>query len=134
MTLELPPISELKQQAKSLAAAKGISHGRALEIIAKSFGMRDWNTLRAARPQLDLRVNQRVTGSYLGNRFRGRVLSVTDLPDGNWRVNVAFDTPIDVVKFDSFSNFRTRANKAVDHKGVSIDRTSDGVPHMILDL
>ncbi len=40
--------------------------------------------------------------------------------------------PVDVVTFDSFSNFRSRVRKAVDAYGRSFDKTSDGEPHLVL--
>ena len=45
-----------------------------------------------------------------------------------------FDEPVDVVTFDSFSNFRTRVSKVVGPDGRSFDVTSDGVPHLVIDL
>jgi len=40
---------------------------------------------------------------------------------------------VDVVEFESFSNLRTQVNITVSAAGVSTLRTSDGVPHMVVE-
>lgn len=135
MSLDLPYIAELKASAKKLRVARGISHSHALEFIATSYGFKDWNTLVAlAGPQPPVRIGQRISGWYLKVPFTGRVLSVKPETAHLFRVNVEFDLLIDVIPFESMSNFKNRANKAVDQYGISPDQTSDGAPHMILDI
>ena len=59
-TIPIPSIDVLKQQAKRLRAGLAedgdfISHSESLELVAKQYGLRDWNTLFAAagnRPSL----------------------------------------------------------------------------------
>lgn len=146
MTMANISIDDLKAQAKRLRttmAADGmtVSHSKALELVAKSHGARDWNTVAAQASREDNRhappttVGAVVEGTYLGQRFRGRVLSLTGLSDGaHWQISLHFDEPVDVVTFDSFSAFRQRVSGTIDAKGVSPRRTSDGNPHIMLNL
>ena len=143
MTLKstLPALSDLKDQAKRLRSAletEGdfITHSDALELIARQYGFRNWNTLHAAvgnRPAEPYHVGGRITGAYLGHAFTGEIRSVRKLADGaRYEVTVDFDTPVDVVKSEHFSAFRKRVKARVNRQGVSDSRTSDGQPHMVL--
>ncbi|MBP1850855.1 glyoxalase superfamily protein [Rhizobium halophytocola] len=146
MTLAHLSIDDLKAQARRLrdamtAAGTPVSHGRALELVAKSHGARDWNTIAALgsradnRPAAPTTVGAVVTGSYLGQRFRATVLSLKKLSDSDfYAITLHFDEPVDVVTFDSFSAFRQRVNGTVDSRGVSPRHTSNGEPHIVLDL
>lgn len=139
---------DFKQQAKRLRLAlaesgRAISHGEALEMVARQHGHRDWNTLSAAtgRPSTEspsaaspLAVGRTVTGRYLGQPFTGEIRSVTALADGaHWRLAIHFAEPVDVVTFESFSAFRRRIHATVNGKGISPQRTSDGQPHLVID-
>lgn len=137
----LPPIKELKQQAKRLRerlAQDGdfISHSEALEIIAHQHGQRDWNTLYAAvgnRPAAPaLTPGARVTGRYLSQPFAGEIIGVSRYANDRFRLTIAFDEAVDVVRFDSFSAFRQRVSCVVDRHGESAEKTSDGAPQMII--
>lgn len=140
MSRLLPSLEAAKAQAKALRAAlsdegREISHSAALELVAKSHGLRDWNTLHAAignRPPPPLAPGQLVEGRYLKQDFLAEVLGVTQLSEGRWEVVLEFDRPVDVVTFDSFSNFRSRVRKVIGADGRSFDTTSDGVPHLVL--
>ena len=137
-----PTMEGAKAQAKALRVAleaegREISHGQALDLVAKSHGYRDWNTLHAAignGPVPPVVMGQVVEGGYLKQRFLGEVIGVKQLSEGRYEVTLHFDEPVDVVTFDSFSNFRTRVTKVVGTDGRSFDVTSDGVPHLVLDL
>ena len=81
----LPFLDALKDQAKRLRTrfsgeGQGISHSRALELIAAQYGYRDWNTLHAAvgnRPPFNpWMLGARVRGHYLGQPFDAEVLGV----------------------------------------------------------
>lgn len=55
MTHDLPPVDDLKQQARRLRAALAargvvVPHGHSLELVAAQHGHRDWNTVSAAAP------------------------------------------------------------------------------------
>lgn len=137
----LPTLETLKAQAKRLRAGLAedgdfISHSEALELVARQYGYRDWNTLHAAtgnRPPRDApQVGARVAGRYLGQPFEGEIIGVDALPAGRFRVTIDFDQAVDVVTFESFSAFRKRVTAIVDEDGVSPARTSNGRPQMEL--
>ena len=136
----LPTLDAARAQAKALRAtlaAEGreISHSAALELIAKSHGLRDWNTLHAAignTPPPPVTLGQIVEGRYLGQPFTAEVIGITQLSEGRYEITLDLAEPVDVVTFDSFSNFRSRVRKTVDAYGRSFDKTSDGVPHLVL--
>jgi len=75
-----------------------------------------------------------VTGKFLGQAFIGEVLSVRSLPGGRYHLWIDFDQAVDVVTFDSFSNFRKRVQATIDDHGRTAAKTSDGQPHLVLDL
>jgi hypothetical protein len=142
MTGILPNLEATKAQARALRATlaeegREISHSQALELVAKSLGFKDWNTLHAAignRLQSPLMLGQIVEGSYLKQRFMAEIIGITQLSEGRYEVTLDFDEPVDVVTFDSFSNFRKRVTKLVGPDGRSFDRTSDGAPHLVISL
>ena len=142
-----PTMEGAKAQARTLRAAlaaegREVGHSQALELVAKSHGFRDWNTLHAAignGPVPPVVLGQVVEGRYLKQRFLGEVTGIRQLSEGRYsegryEVTLHFDEPVDVVTFDSFSNFRTRVSKVVGPDGRSFDVTSDGVPHLVIDL
>lgn len=136
-----------KLQAKRLRAAMAaqgtpLSHAAALELVATQHGARDWNTLSASvsttKPADDgragLAVGAQVSGRYLDQAFTGRVLSLSEMPSGGHRrVTIHFDEPVDVVTFESFSAYRRRITAVIGKDGISPRRTSNGMPHLILD-
>ena len=138
--MTLPNIDELKSQAKRLrtalptAGGQALSHSAALELVAKQYGYRDWNTLHAAAgngPKVLLSLGDRVSGSYLKQPFAGEVVAIAAAgPHGHIKLAIQFDEPVDVVTFDSFSAYRSRVNCTVDENGVSLAKTSDGEPHI----
>ncbi|EPE99083.1 glyoxalase superfamily protein [Rhizobium grahamii] len=145
MTTAYPPIEELKSQAKRLRQAMetrgtAISHSAALELVAQQHGVRDWNTLSAlaTRPNEEpiaaLSVGAQVRGRYLNQAFSGKILALSAHGGGLHKITIHFDEPVDVVTFESFSAFRQRINAQVDGNGVSPRKTSNGVPHLILDI
>ena len=89
-TQTLPDIAELKAQAKRLRAAlvddgDFITHSESLELLAKQYGFRDWNTLHARagnRPSEPYRVGDQRSGAYLGQSFTGEIVSVKRLANG----------------------------------------------------
>jgi hypothetical protein len=56
-----------------------------------------------------------------------KALSHTD----RFRVTVTFDEPVDVVRFDSFSNLRQRVSCTIDSDGRTPENTSDGRPQLV---
>lgn len=141
MSFSLDPISaiSLKAEARLLReerdkAGTPITHGAALEVVARSHGFRDWNTARAALPErvsTPIQVGERVKGTYLSQPFEGLVIGVNLMSDmQHYQVTIKFDTPVDVVKSELFSAFRQRVTATVDVYGVSPARTGDGEPQM----
>ena len=84
MTDPLPTLAQAKSQAKQLRAdlaAQGreIGHARALEVIARQHGYRDWNTFHAAiadRAPDGWTPGGRVAGEYLSQPFEATVIEV----------------------------------------------------------
>ncbi len=142
-TSTISSVENLKAQAKRLRAeladdGRVIGHGQSLEIIARQLGYRDWNTLRAAagnrRNDEPLVIGERVRGHYLGQAFVGEVIALArQQAAGRMRVTIRFDEPVDVVTFDSFSAYRQRVSCTLNADFVTVERTSNGQPHMRLE-
>ena len=143
----VPLVDELKLQARKLRAERAengetISHSESLELLAAQYGRRDWNTLRAEAARLQpspLRVDMlksgaRLSGRYLRQHFSGEVIGISKLHGGKTRLTIRFDEPVDVVTFDSFSAFRKRITAVVGPDGTSPRKTSDGAPHLVIDM
>lgn len=139
----LPSIETLKDQAKHLRArleADGVSigHSQSLERLAHQYGYKNWNTLHAAvgnrLPVSPVALGGRVRGRYLGQAFAATVIGVQILTPGRYRVTFDFDEAVDVVTFDSFSAFRKRVSCTIDDNGMTAEKTSNGLPHLRLDL
>lgn len=140
---ELPSLDALKDQAKRLRDTLGrqgtaINHSKALELIAAQYGFRDWNTLMGAignRPPVrSYNIGDRVTGHYLGQMFTGTIVAVQTLTSahGRYRVAFVFDEPVDVITFESWSAYRKRVTCTLDEEGKTVEKTSNGQPHMVL--
>ena len=137
---QLPSLEAAKAQAryirKDLATqGRDISHSASLELVAKSYGHKDWNTLHAAignEARAPVFLGQIVPGHYLGQPFLAEVIDLRHVADGQYEVTLALEKAVDVVTFDSFSNFRSRIRKTVGADGRSADKTFNGVPHLIL--
>ncbi len=134
-------VAALKSEAKTLRADRTwegtpTTHAEALELVAQRHGERDWNTLRAkATRPIRLAPGMRVRGEYLSQPFVGTVKGTHLLAKGDrLRVSLQFDEPVDVVTFDSFSSFRQRVSGVVGRDGRAMTHTSDGTPHLVLNL
>lgn len=132
-------LKDAKAQAKALRAELAaqqtpISHAQALERIAHRNGARDWNTLHArltAAPR-PFRLHDVVRGHYLGQPFEGKIVALSQA--GSYvQVSLHLGTPVDTVRFDSFSNIRNRIRGLVGPDGRSPQTTSDGTPHLVLE-
>lgn len=145
MTFALEPmnIESLKAEARALREEKAktgtpVTLASALESTAKAHGFRDWNTASGTLKEhvaCPYKLGQHLTGKYLKQEFSGTVLSLTSLPGGKfYRMIIKFAKPVDVVTFDSFSAFRQRVTATVDAYGRSPAHTSDGAPHMQIDM
>lgn len=136
-------LDDLKSQAKSLRQAlagsgHAISHSQSLELLARQLGHRDWNTLHSSVGNslpVPFQLGQRVSGHYLGQRFTGEIISLRSMAEGTrFHLTLRFDVPVDVVKFESLSNFRSQVTATIDRTGRTVEKTSDGQPHLVLDM
>ncbi|MGH6762265.1 MAG: glyoxalase superfamily protein [Phyllobacterium sp.] len=125
---------EYKQAAKRLRLALAedgiaVSHAKSLELIARQAGARDWNTLAARasdKPQARVKhgapfeVGTAVEGTFNGSPARGRVVGVEETikPD-LWRLDIAFNPPVDMVTSELFSAPRRRVTMIVGSDGRS---------------
>ncbi|SMR71782.1 hypothetical protein SAMN04488030_1116 [Aliiroseovarius halocynthiae] len=142
MNTQLPSVMHAKDQAKRLrtkmlADGTEVGHARSLELVAHQHGFRDWNTMLAAIESSQKHgwaVGDRVTGTYLSQPFSAHIISVSALTPGWFKLGLQLEEEVDVVTSDSFSNFRKRVRGIVGPKGYSKEVTSDGKPHLQIDL
>ncbi len=134
-------LDTVKAQAKALRQAlkadgTEVSHAQALELIARQHGARDWNTLHARLTQRnhppELSLGDRVSGQYLGQAYDGEIVALSGSATHR-QVEIKLDRPVDTVRFESFSNWRHRIRGTLDADGRSHRKTSDGLPHLIVD-
>ena len=140
----LPSLATFKDHARRLRArleadGRPIGYSQSLELQAHQHGFKDWNTLHAAignrPPQSPLILGDRVRGTYLGQSFAGEVIGLQRrTASDRFAVTLLFDEPVDVVKFDSFSAFRHRVRCVIDRHGKTTEKTSDGQPHLQLEI
>jgi hypothetical protein len=136
-SLDTPSAASLKAEARVLrdervAIGTPLSHGAALEEVARRHGFRDWNTAAAALPErfvTPVQVGQRVKGTYMGKPFVGIVIGLQLTPP-HFQVTVKFVQPVNVSKFASMVHNRQRVVATIDLRGISLSHTSDGEPHM----
>jgi Glyoxalase superfamily protein len=116
------PSSDYKTHARRLRDALAddgiaVSHTKALELVARQNGARNWNTL-AARPSADagvpFTVGQKVSGTFNGTPD----LEETIKPD-LWRVTVAFNPPVNASTSAHFAAERRRVEMVVGADGRS---------------
>ncbi|MEP1538581.1 MAG: glyoxalase superfamily protein [Paracoccaceae bacterium] len=142
MTTKLPTVLQAKDQARRLRAnmineGTPIGHAKSLELVAHRHGFRDWNAMAALLEDgtnNQLTQGDKVTGTYLSQRFAGQVSDVEILRPGWIRVELHLDNPVDVVTSTGFSNLRSRIRGDIGPKGHTNKRTSDGQPHLQLDM
>lgn len=146
----IPASSDYKLHARRLRdalAAEGIavSHGKALDIVARQNGVRDWNTLAAAprsandtpadnqKQAYPFTVGDRVEGTFNGRPAQGRVIGLAETikPD-LWRVTVRFDPPVDASISPNFTAERRRVEMVVGVDGRS--RRLTGTETGVMDL
>lgn len=138
----LPTATQAKELAKMLRAERltdgeAITHSRALELIAARYGYRDWNTFHAAIGDLAPKgwtPGGRVRGRFMGHPFEADVLASEIVRPGWYRLTLDLDDAVDVVTFESFSNFRKRLVKVVGPAGTTQEKTSQGLVHLALEM
>ncbi|KQZ96110.1 hypothetical protein ASD64_18040 [Mesorhizobium sp. Root157] len=122
-----------KAAAKRLRSALAedgiaITHAKALELVAKQNGVRDWNTLAtqpaaAAAEQnatTPFAVGDQVAGTFNGRDARGRIIGLEETIKPNlWRVTVAFNPPVNAATSQLFTAERRRVQMVVGADGRS---------------
>lgn len=140
-SLDTPSAQSLKSEARALREERArvgetLSHGAALEAVARAHGYRDWNTARAMLPDRvapPFQVGQRVSGTYLGQPFRGLLIGVQLMSDmQHYKVTVTFDQPVNVTPTFMFAALRQRVTATVDYHGITPALRGDGSPQMVL--
>ncbi|MCR6633759.1 glyoxalase superfamily protein [Devosia sp.] len=140
-SLDTPSAQTLKSEAKNLREERAktgqpITHGAALEEVARTHGFRDWNTARAALPDrvaVPFQVGMRVKGFYLEQPFRGLLIGLqlsTDMQ--HHKVTIQFDEPVNVTPTFMFAAHRQRVTATVDIHGLSPALRGNGQPQMRL--
>lgn len=127
----LDTVQGYKAAAKRLRAALAddgiaVTHAKALELVAKQNGVRDWNTLvaqpAAAQPNATtpFAVGDSVAGTFNGRDARGRIIGLEETikPD-LWRVTVAFNPPVNAATSQLFTAERRRVQMVVGADGRS---------------
>ena len=136
-------LQNLKSQAKRLRASlqldgQSISHSKSLELVAHQMGFRDWNTLFASHgncpPVAPVHMGQDVFGHYMGQPFSAKVLGLEEKSTGRYRLTLKFDDPLNVTPEFSFEVTRQRVSCNIDISGKTIEKTSNGEPHLSLAL
>lgn len=131
MTLSSSDYKTHARRLRDALADEGISlsHGKALDIIARQNGARDWNTLSAGangksapetRIAAPFAVGDHVEGAFNGSPANGRIIGLAETikPD-LWRVTVKFSPPVDASTSENFRAERTRVEMVVGADGRS---------------
>ncbi|MCX2697573.1 MULTISPECIES: glyoxalase superfamily protein [Ochrobactrum] len=142
--------THFKHQARRLRQALGeegiqISHGKALDLVARQSGTRDWNTLAAYGAKTDAahiedgaapyRVSQRVSGTFHSTVFKARIIAVEETikPD-LWRITLQFDPAIDVAVSPNLTMLRRRYTVVVGADGKARRLTGSEAGGIALDM
>lgn len=140
-SLDTPSAQTLKSEAKELrqqraALGETLSHGAALEHVARAHGYRDWNTARAALPErvaVPFQVGQRVKGLYLDQPFTGMLIGVQLLGNmQSYTVTIQFDEPVNVTPTFMFAAYRHRVVSTIDMHGTSLAIRGNGNPQLVI--
>jgi hypothetical protein len=140
-SLDIQSVQTLKSEAKALrdqrsAAGENLTHGAALEAVAKAHGFRDWNTARASLPDrvaVPYQVGQRVHGTYLEQPFKGVLIGVQLMGDQqHFKITVNFDEPVNVTPNLMFAAYRHRVMATIDFQGVTPALRGNGKPQMVV--
>ena len=136
----MPPVSQLKAEARALrsAATSPMTHSQSLEAVAHRHGLADWNTARAragAEQAPVPVVGQFIEATYLGHPVTGRFHAVRRMgPSGSHRVVIDLDQPVNVSAFEGMDVIRRRLQATIGPDGATVEKTSDGVPHLQVRL
>lgn len=81
---------------------------------------------------LELGIGDRVPGHHLVQAFTHRIVGLSGQASHR-HIEIRFDQPVDVIKFESFSSLRTQIRSVVDENGCSHRHTSDGASQLIVE-
>ena len=121
---------DYKSQARHLRDGLGadgiaLTHGKALELVAKMHGHRDWNTLSAVshtpKPETPVfHLSQSVDALVHGKPGKGRIIGLEETinPDV-LRLTVQFSPAVDMSTSEHFSARRTRVTMEFGRDGRS---------------
>jgi len=126
----IPDYKTKARRLRDALADEGValSHGKALDIVARQHGARDWNTLSARAPAPAPRdvpappfaVGDRVEGTFNDRPAQGRVIGLAEtIKPELWRVTVKFSPPVDASTSAAFRAERTRVEMIVGADGRS---------------
>lgn len=141
-SLDIQSVQTLKSEAKALreqrsATGELLTHGAALEAVARAHGFRDWNTARASLPDrlaVPFQIGQRTHGTYLGQPFKGTLIGVHLMSDmAHYKLTVTFDEPVNVTPDFMFATLRHRVVATTDIRGVSLALRGNGQPQMMIN-
>lgn len=65
--------------------------------------------------------------------FKGATLGNWISPANHRQISIRFDTPVDVVSFESVSNLRREIRATIDENGRSHRHTSNGEPQLLVE-
>lgn len=142
--------TDFKHQARRLRQALSedgihVSHGKALDLVARQSGTRDWNTLAASSAKTEVapvddktapyRVSQRVSGMFYTTPFNARIIGVEETikPD-LWRITLQFDPAINVAVSPNLTMLRRRYTVVVGADGKSRRLTGSESGNIALDM
>ena len=141
---------DFKHQARRLRQALSeegiaISHGKALDLVARQSGTRDWNTLAANGSKVEAasvqddtapyRVGQRITGLFHTTPFDARIIAVEEtIKPELWPNTLQFDPAIDVAVSPNLSMLRRRVTAVVGTDGKSRRLTGSETGGMALNV
>ena len=139
---QLTQTSRLKAEARRLRTALAdqnisIAHPNTLELLAKSKGVRDWNTLSAQQNRTSTpdypSPGTQVRISYVGQPATARVIGVHLMSrDEAARLTLDLDAPLDVYPHSAVHISRRRLTAVIRPDGTSLRRSADGVPHLTM--
>jgi Glyoxalase superfamily protein len=117
--------ADFKHQARRLRQALSeeginISHGKALDLVARQSGTRDWNTLAANDSKVETAPVEGDTGMFHTTPFDARIIAVEEtIKPELWRITLQFDPAIDVAVSPNLSMRRRRYTIVVGTDGKS---------------
>ncbi len=132
-------VPTLKLRAKRLRDGTEMTHSQALEALAHQAGLRDWNTLvakAAPKPTMQwLKQGDMVAGRYLGQPFVATLHRLqSSFAGGVHGVVLRFSEPLEITPGSLLGHTRRQIHMEINDDGISDNVTSDGQPHLVIEL